>query len=127
MNDLAISYDEAGRRDEALKLREQVLALRRKVHRRRNTLTRWRRCNAWRISYAQAGRNKEAIALLGKACELDPKDTDASLTLATWQTWFGQDADYEATRHRLVQQAEGAEQAGKAERADKAASPAAFQ
>ena len=28
---LAVSYDEAGRRDEALKLREQVLALRRKV------------------------------------------------------------------------------------------------
>ena len=61
------------------------------------------------ISYAEAGRHKEAVALLEKACELDPKEHDASLTLATWQTWFGQDADYEATRRRLVQQAEGTE------------------
>jgi tetratricopeptide (TPR) repeat protein len=40
--------------------------------------------------------------------------------LATWQTWFGQDADYEATRRRLVQQAEGTDQASTADRAAKA-------
>jgi len=71
-------------------------------------------------SYVEAGRHQEAITLLARACEADPKDTDTSLTLATWQTWFGQDADYEATRRRLVQQAEGTDQAGTAERAAKA-------
>ena len=70
--------------------------------------------------YYSVGRSKEAIALLQMACELDPKDTDASLTLAAWQTWFGQDADYEVTRHRLLQQAERTDQAGTAERAAKA-------
>jgi WD40 repeat protein/serine/threonine protein kinase/tetratricopeptide (TPR) repeat protein len=73
-------------------------------------------------SYCALGRGKEAIAVLAKACELNPTDTDASLTLATWQTWFGQDSDYEATRLRLVEQAEGTDQAGTAERAAKAAS-----
>jgi WD40 repeat protein len=72
-------------------------------------------------SYSSLGRGTEAIALLEKACELDSNDTDASLTLATWQTWFGQDAAYEATRRRLVQQAEGTDHAGTAERAAKAA------
>src|SRR5208282_3398207 len=52
-------------------------------------------------------------------CELNPKDTIASLTLATWQAWFGQDADYEATRRRLLEQAEGTDQATTAERAAK--------
>jgi WD40 repeat protein/serine/threonine protein kinase len=72
-------------------------------------------------SYCSVGSNREAIAVLAKACEVNPTDTDASLTLATWQTWFGQDADYEATRRRLIQQAEGTDQAGTAERAAKAA------
>jgi tetratricopeptide (TPR) repeat protein len=66
------------------------------------------------------GKLAEAVALLAQACELNPKDTDASLTLATWQTWFGQEADYEATRRRLVQQAQGTDKAGAAERAAKA-------
>jgi len=72
-------------------------------------------------SFYSLGRGKEAIPLLAQACELDPKDTISSLRLATWQAWFGQDADYEATRRRLVQQAEGTDQAGTAERAAKAA------
>jgi WD40 repeat protein/serine/threonine protein kinase len=72
-------------------------------------------------AYYAAGRGPEAIALLAKACELDPTDSDASLTLATWQTWFGQDADYEATRRLLLQQAAGTDQAGTAERTAKAA------
>jgi tetratricopeptide (TPR) repeat protein len=120
MNYLAISYDEAGRRDEALQMREQVLALSRKVNgsEHPDTLV---AMDDLAASYFEAGRGREAITLLAKACEVDPKDTDASLTLATWQTWFGQDADYEATRRRLVQQAEGTDLAGTAERAAKAA------
>ncbi len=72
-------------------------------------------------TFCSAGRTGDAIALLEKACELDPSDTDSSLTLATWQTWFGQNSDFEATRRRLVEQAEGTDQAGTAERAAKAA------
>jgi tetratricopeptide (TPR) repeat protein len=71
-------------------------------------------------SYFAVGRDKEAISLLEQSCELNPKDTDASINLAIMQTWFGQDADYEATRLRLVQEAEGTDQAGTAERAAKA-------
>jgi tetratricopeptide (TPR) repeat protein len=67
------------------------------------------------------GRSAEAITLLERECAVDPKDTDGTLTLATWQTWFGQDADYEITRRRLVQQAEGTDLPGTAERAAKAA------
>jgi tetratricopeptide (TPR) repeat protein len=121
MHNVAISYDEVGRREEALNLREQELTLHRKVSSPAHPDT-LQAMEYLAISYAEAGRSTEAIALLAKACELDPKNTDASLTLATWQTWFGQDADYEATRRRLVQQAEGTVQAGTAERAAKAAS-----
>jgi serine/threonine protein kinase len=121
MSDLATSYDESARRDEALKLREEALPLFRKVLGPENPYT-LQAMNDLASSYAEAGRHQEAIALLAKACEADPKDTDGSLTLATWQTWFSHDADYEATRRRLVQQAEGTDQAGTAERAAKAAS-----
>jgi tetratricopeptide (TPR) repeat protein len=71
--------------------------------------------------YYSHGRHQEATALLQKICEVNPQDTLSPLTLATWQTWFGQDADYEATRRRLVQQAQGTGEAGMAERAAKAA------
>jgi tetratricopeptide (TPR) repeat protein len=120
MNNLANSCESADRRDEAIKLREQVLAVSRKVNGPANpyTITAMQKLAD---SYAEAGRQQEAIALLQQHCELDPKDTDASLTLATWQTWFGKGADYEATRLHLVQQAEGTDQAGMAERAAKAA------
>ena len=120
MHNLADSYSGIGRGDEALKLREQVLALRRKVLGPEHTRT-LRAMNNLADSYYEAGRNGEAIALLAKSCRLDPKNTDASLTLAVWQTWSGQDADYEATRRRLLRQAEGTDQATTAERAAKVA------
>jgi eukaryotic-like serine/threonine-protein kinase len=119
MEYLAVSYDQASRRDEALALREQVLALSKKVSGPEHPAT-IQAMQRLANSYCEAGREKEAIALLEKACRMNPKDTDSSLTLATWQTWFGHDADYEATRRRLVLQAEGTEQAGTAERAAKA-------
>jgi serine/threonine protein kinase/tetratricopeptide (TPR) repeat protein len=120
INNVADSYDEAGRHDEAIKLREEILTLSKKVSGPENpdTLTAMRDLAN---SYAQAGRQQEAITLLAKACALGPTNTDYSLTLAAWQTWFGQDADYETARHRLVQQAQGTDQAGTAERAAKAA------
>jgi WD40 repeat protein len=71
--------------------------------------------------YFSLGHHREAIALLQKVCEVNTKDTLASLALATWQTWFGQDADYGATCRRLVQQAQGTDEPWTAERAAKAA------
>jgi hypothetical protein len=53
--------------------------------------------------------------------EADPKNPDASLTLAIVQAWSGHDSDYEATRQRVVQRAQGATDAGTAEKAAKGA------
>ncbi len=68
-----------------------------------------------------AGRGKEGVAVLAKVCDADPADTDSSLTLAIWQRWFGLDSDYETTARRLIEQAEGTDQSGTAERAAKSA------
>ena len=114
-------YATTGHLEEALKLREEVLSLCRKVNgpEHRDTLS---AMEGLADSYCAVGRGTEAIALLAKAFALDPKDTLASLNLGTLQAWLGLDADYEATRHRVVQQAEGTDEASTAERAAKAAS-----
>jgi serine/threonine protein kinase/tetratricopeptide (TPR) repeat protein len=116
MGNLAISYDETGRRDEALKLREQVLALYRQVSGPEHPDTLDAMENL-AISFEEAGRSTEAIALLAKVCEVNSKNTEAPLALATSQTWFGQDSDYEATRRRLLLQVDGMDQAATADRA----------
>jgi serine/threonine protein kinase len=110
MDILADSYTDADRRDEAIKVQEDVLALNRKMNGSEHVNT----LNAMRNlanSYCSVGRDKEAISLLEKACEsdpkLDPSDMPSLLTLAAWEAWFGDAADYETTRRRMVQQAEG--------------------
>jgi len=119
MGVLASIYQEVGRSDEAIKLHEDQLALCHKLVPQRAGYT-LAVMGDLAVSYTSAGRYQEGIALLEKTCELDPKDTANSLRLATWQTWFGHDTDYETTRHRVVQQAEGTDQASTAERAAKA-------
>jgi len=105
MSDLATSLNDAGRRKDAVSLQEQVLALRQEVLGRGHPDTLWAQvCLA--NSYDAAGRNQEAAALRLKACEVNPRATDAVLMLATWQAWFGQGTHYEATRRRLVEQTE---------------------
>ena len=125
MKNLAASYADAGRKDEALKLREEALTLGRKVLGPEHPDTIFAMGNLAN-SYLDDGRPREAIPLLEKLCELSPKLTDVaadgSLLLATLQTWFGEDAKYEATRRRFIQQAVGTDEAGTAERAAKAAS-----
>jgi eukaryotic-like serine/threonine-protein kinase len=118
MNNLANSYDKAGRREEALKLREEMLALRPKVSGATlaDTLN---EMNSLADSYCSLGRSKDAIALMEQACALDPKDRFESFRLATFQAWFGQNTDYESSRRQLVQQAEGTDQAGTADKAAK--------
>lgn len=52
--------------------------------------------------YCVAGHPAEALATL-KSCSIKhPQDTDASLTLATWQAWFKKKDGYEATRQRIL-------------------------
>ena len=121
MDNLANSYYKASRSEEARKLLEEALPLNRKLKGPERSYTPWV-MKTLADSYAEAPAwQRGGVALLEESCRLNPKDTDASLTLATWQTWFGRDADYEATRHRLIQEAEGTDQAGTAERAAKAA------
>jgi tetratricopeptide (TPR) repeat protein len=119
MNNLADSYAGAGRPDEALKLREEALALSVRARGPRDPFTISVKNNL-ADSYFVAGRASEAISLLEQVWELKPKGNVALLKLATAQTWFGHDADYEATRSRMVQLAEGTNLAGTAERAAKA-------
>ncbi len=119
MVDRANAYDQADRRDDALKLREEVLTLRRKVSGLENAATAEAMENL-AASYCSIGHHKEAMLLLEQVSESNPRYTLNSLMLATCQTWFGQDAEYEATRRRLIQQAEGTHEAGTAEQAAKA-------
>jgi tetratricopeptide (TPR) repeat protein len=120
MDDLAVSYGEAGRRAEALTLQEQALALRRKALGPEHSDTLWAAlCLA--KSYDESGRHSEAVALLDQTCEAAANDTEALLTLAAWQAWLGQDAYYETTCRRLFLQAEQTDQALTAERAARAA------
>ena len=120
MANLAYSCEWNGRPDEALRLQEEVVALSRKRLGPKHPDTVHAMYDLAHF-YSALGRNQEAFELLEQACELDPNDTMASLTLATWQAWFNQGASYEATRSRLVQQAEGTDETTKADRAAKAA------
>ena len=119
MHNLANSYDSAGRHDEALKLREQVLSLLRKVlgPEHPDTLN---EMDNLADAYFAVGRNQEAMTYLEQYSKSNPKDTLESLKLATWQTWFGQDAAYKATCRRLIHEAEGTDQAYTADEAAKA-------
>jgi tetratricopeptide (TPR) repeat protein len=120
MNTLADGYFGAGQPDKALNLREQALAPSRKVLGPEHPFTR-AVMNHLVESYFAAGRIRDAVTLLEESVRSNPKDTEASLTLAIWQTSCGQDADYEVTRRRLLQQAEGTDQPVTAERAAKVA------
>lgn len=104
MENLAESYEGLHRWEKAIKLREEVVTLRRKVNGATNVETA-QAMKRLAESYCSAGHNQEAIAMLEKARELEPANSMFSLQLAAWQTWFGQDSDYEATRRRLVDQA----------------------
>ncbi len=116
MHNLANSYQQADRWEEALKLQEQLLALYRKV-RGPDQMDTILAMNDLANSYFAFGRSQEALALMALAADGNPKDSLTGLVLASWQTWFGQDAAYEATRQRVLQQAEGTDQALTAERA----------
>ena len=68
-----------------------------------------------------AGRSGEAAAVLSKVCTNTPSDSDAWLTLAVWQAWFGKESDFEATCRSFVKQAQTKDQPTPMMRAAKAA------
>jgi tetratricopeptide (TPR) repeat protein len=119
MDGLAISYEEVGRQDEALKLRELMLSLRRKVLGSDHPDT-IEAMDEVAISYGSAGRDSDATSILKQAYAIEPKNAGVGLTLAVWQAWLDQAADYEATCRSIVQQAEGTDQAPTADYAAKA-------
>jgi tetratricopeptide (TPR) repeat protein len=118
MNQLAYSYEDAGRGEEALNLREREMALERKVNgpKHPNTL---RAMNNLSDSYCSLGRQKVTVALMEQACAAAPDDALEPFRLATFRAWFGQDTEYESIRCRLVQQAHGTDQANLADKAAK--------
>jgi len=120
IDNLAGAYEQADRWDDSIKLRKEAWVALRDARGSNNTSTIWE-MNKLADSYSGAGRYTDAVALLKTAWEADPKNPDASLTLAIVQAWSGHDSDYEATRQRVIQRARGATDAGTAEKAAKAA------
>lgn len=68
--------------------------------------------------YCAAGRSREGIATLRQLCNSHPKESEAWLTLATWQLWYGKEAAYQNTCERFLNHeladSYGAEAASKA-------------
>ncbi|HAB17479.1 MAG TPA: hypothetical protein DCE44_13635, partial [Verrucomicrobiales bacterium] len=122
---LATCYSAAGRGDEAETLFQEQLAISNKALGPADDESRLAAEGLANIYFAD-GRQQEAIAMLAKASEPASSDsvgTFASLTLATWQAWSGTEADYEATRCRLLREAEqnkGTDPVNTAHRAAKA-------
>jgi hypothetical protein len=108
MNDLANSYADAGRQDEALKLREGLLPLLRKVSGPAHPDT-LRAMSGLADSCLQTGRTAEALPLLAEASTQKPDDTVLATRIATLQVWFAQEADYDATCRRMLQSAANAD------------------
>jgi eukaryotic-like serine/threonine-protein kinase len=70
--------------------------------------------------YCAAGRAKEAINTLKQFSNTHPTDHEASLTLAVWQLWFGDQSGYESSRRRIMKSAAGTDDAAVAQAAAKA-------
>jgi tetratricopeptide (TPR) repeat protein len=62
----------------------------------------------------------EALTLLAECAARQPEDTLLGLQLATYQTWFGKEAEHAATSRRFLEYAKGTTNAFTAERAAKA-------
>ena len=56
-------------------------------------------------------RSREAVGTLQKICGPRPGIRTPWLTLAAWQAWFDQDHDYETTRQKMMQLADGTDEA----------------
>jgi serine/threonine protein kinase len=103
MDHLAQTFEQARRWAEAIKLREQSLAvLEEKGGPDAEVVAaRERLVNVYILS----GRSPDATALLARTLELET-NSSAYLRLGTWQAWLGQDVAYETTRRRFLERAE---------------------
>ncbi len=118
LGQLANSYDAANRKDDALKVKEEVLALSRKVFGSEHPNTLWR-IDQVAISYLEIGRTADALPLLVESSTGKPDDTILALELAALQVWLGRDADYAATRQRMLKWGADTDQAEIADRVAK--------
>jgi serine/threonine protein kinase len=116
ISDMALFYEQSGHMGDAIRLHEEAVLLRTKVsglEHRETQQEMWRTAKC----YAGVGRGKEAIDLARQLFEANPTNSYWSLNLATWQAWFGPEADYQTTRERLVKQVEATQEIETAARA----------
>ena len=120
-----VSYLKCDRRDEALKMREEVLPLRRKVNGPEHPDTLAAMHNL-ADSYFEAVRGDgsprlrdKALPLLAEVSTSDPAETALAMKLAALQVWFGKEADHTATSRRMLQWASDQEGPDPADRAAK--------
>ena len=116
---LAIAYYAVGRQDESIQFLQQLLALSQKALGPEHAET-LDKMNLLAKAYYSTGRQPDAIALMRQIWMGAPNENtkeeknSALLKLAAWCVGSGQDADYEATRHRAVEWAAGTKEAGRA-------------
>ena len=116
MFDLADYYAEAGRPDDAIELREELLPLREKVLGANHQYTRFA-SSKLADSYITAGRWEDAVTLMESWTARSAQFSLGSLKLSAIQAWLGMSADHLATCRRVLQQAKHTEQATQADEA----------
>ncbi|PHR90620.1 MAG: hypothetical protein COA78_34925 [Blastopirellula sp.] len=107
MQDLAYSYAETSRQEESLEIREEVLKLRRKVLGPGHSATLKTMLDVANF-YGYAGRMEEATQLREEYSTIKPEDTFLAMRVAALQVWFSKDAEYLATRVRMLKWAKEA-------------------
>jgi WD40 repeat protein len=73
-------------------------------------------------TYVAAGRTREGVGLLASLSAANPKDTTLALRTAALQAWFGMDKELAASRRRILDFAQGTNEAQLADCAAKACS-----
>lgn len=123
----AYLYHKTGRLDDAIQLQEEVLRLYRKALGPENpeTLSVMNAlvmfCKTRASELDQNGETEKAIDLWQKASVAKPSDTSRAMKVAALQAWFGQEAEYHATRQRMLAWAADTEDRAAAERVTKLA------
>ncbi|MBL9170070.1 MAG: serine/threonine protein kinase [Verrucomicrobiales bacterium] len=114
---LDLSYAAVGREEPRLKLLEWLVPMSVKLSGPNNRAT-LRNLSELEKVYYNAGRWQDALQLKADHARWDPKDLDTELLVM--QAWFGREADYHASCHRLLKLVEGTQIPTTAERAAKA-------
>ena len=114
---LEFCYSRLGRREDLLKLLESLVPMTFKVYGPDHRFTR-RALAELERAYYDAGRWQDALELKADYARWNPKDLNAELLIV--QAWFGREADYKASCHRLLKFAQGTQVLSTAERAAKA-------